>query len=92
MHRVFVAGNNYGSQKYKTVDDFMHDAGRVHRPELLSMDFCFAGDPALDLVDVEDENLEISTFRTAKTRLTERYKMTPHIAEVIRREVMHHSS
>ena len=71
----------------------MQDAGRVHRPELLSMDCCFAGDPALDLlVDVCDENLDISPLRAAKTRLAKRYEMRPRIAEVIRREVMHHSS
>ena len=90
LHRVFLAGNHGGVQKYKTIGDLMQDAGRLRRPELLSMDFCFAGDPALDLVDVEDENLDISKFRAAKTRLTKRYKMTPHIAEVIR-EAMHHS-
>ena len=94
LHRVFSAGNKYGSQKYKkTVDDLMQDAGCVHRPELPSMDCCFAGDPARDLlVDLCDENLDTSPFRAAKTRLAKRYEMRPHIAEVIRREVMHHSS
>ena len=46
LHRVFVAGNNRGVQKYKTIGDLMQNAGRVRRPELLSMDCCFAGDPA----------------------------------------------
>jgi hypothetical protein len=66
LHRVFVAGNKCGVQKYKTIGDLMQDAGRVHRPELLSMDCCFAADPALDLVDVSDENLDTSPLRTAK--------------------------
>ena len=90
LHRVFLAGNNNGLQKYKTIGDLMQDAGRVRRPELLSMDCCFAGDPALDLVDVTDENLDISPLRAARIRLTKRYKTTPHIAEVIR-EVMRDS-
>ena len=93
FHSVFSAGNKYGSQKYKkTVDDHMQDVGCVHRPELLSMDCSFAGDPALDLlVDVGDEHMDKSPLRAAKTRLTKRCEMTPRIAEVIRREVMHHS-
>ena len=83
LHRVFLAGNYYVLQKYKTIVDLMQDAGCVHRPELLSMDCCFAGIPALDLVDVGDENLDTSPVRAAKTRLTKRCRMTPHIAEVI---------
>ena len=90
LHRVFLAGNNYGLQKYKTASDLMQDAGCVHRPELLSMDCCFAGDPALDLVDVGDENLDTSPLRAAKAILTKRYKMTPRTVEVIR-EVTRHS-
>ena len=90
LHTVSLAGIHGGLQKYKTIGDLMQDAGCLRRPELLSMDFCFAGDPALALVDVEDENLDTSKFRAAKTRLTKRYKMTPYIAEVIR-EAMRHS-
>ena len=70
--------------------DLTQDAWGSHRPELLSMDCCFAGDPALDLVDVGDENLDISPLRAAKARLTKIYKMMPHVAEVIRK-VMRHS-
>lgn len=89
LHRVFLAGRPLG-KKYKTIGELMRAAGRSCRPELLSMDCCFAGDPALDLVDVGDGDLDVSMFRAAKARLIKRYKMTPHIAEVIH-EAMRHS-
>ena len=90
LHRVFLAGRGSIGEKYKTIGDLMRAAGRSCRPELLSMDCCFAGDPALDLVDVGDGDLDVSLFRAAKARLIKRYKMTPHIAEVIH-EAMRHS-
>ena len=90
LHRVFLAGRGSFGEKYKTIGDLMRAAGRSCRPELLSMDCCFAGDPALDLVDVGDGDLDVSMFRAAKARLIKRYKMTPHIAEVIH-EAMRHS-
>ena len=90
LHRVFLAGRGSIGEKYKTIGDLMRAAGRSCRPELLSMDCCFAGDPALDLVDVGDGDVDVSLFRAAKARLIKRYKMTPHIAEVIH-EAMRHS-
>ena len=90
LHRVFLAGRGSFGEKYKTIGDLMRAAGRSCRPELLSMDCCFAGDPAFDLVDVGDGDLDVSMFRAAKARLIKRYKMTPHIAEVIH-EAMRHS-
>ena len=90
LHRVFLAGRGSFGEKYKTIGDLMRAAGRSCRPGLLSMDCCFAGDPALDLVDVGDGDLDVSLFRAAKARLIKRYKMTPHIAEVIH-EAMRHS-
>lgn len=89
LRRVFLAGRPLG-KKYRTIGELMRAAGRSRRPELLSMDCCFAGDPALDRVDVGDGDVDVTMFRAAKARLIKRYRMTPHIAEVIR-EVMRDS-
>ena len=89
LRRVFLAGRPLG-KKYRTIGELMRAAGRARRPELLSMDCCFAGDPALDRVDVGDGDVDVTMFRAAKAGLIKRYRMTPHIAEVIR-EVMRDS-
>lgn len=78
MHRVHKAHD----RKFKSVHDFMKAAGRKRRPELLSMDLCFAQDTALDRVELGEVDIDI--FRAAKHRLTKKLKMTPHIAVIIK--------
>jgi hypothetical protein len=66
-----------------TVVDVMKLVGRKSRPELVSMDLCFATDPSLNKVDLNDKGLLPKLLR-AKAVLRKRHGMSPHIGQVIR--------
>ena len=83
LMRVYRAAERRAG-KLKTIRDVMNAVGRKTRPELVSMDICFASDRSLDQLDF-GKKLPIAELRKSKVALHKRDGMTPHIAHVVRR-------
>jgi hypothetical protein len=82
LMRVYRAAERTAG-KLETIRDVMNAVGRKTRPELVSMDICFASDRSLDQLDF-GKKLPIAELRKSKVALHKRDGMTPHIAHVVR--------
>lgn len=67
-----------------TIQRVMDAVQRKRRPELVSMDLCFASDRSLDNIDF-DNKPPLAEFHKAKAALRQRDGMTPHIAHIVRK-------
>ena len=83
LMRVYRAAERTAG-RLETIRDVMNAVGRKTRPELVSMDICFASDRSLDQLDF-GKKLPIAELRKSKVALHKRDGMIPHIAHVVRR-------
>ena len=83
LKRVYRAAERTAG-RLENIRDLMNAVGRKTRPELVSMDICFASDRSLDQLDF-GKKLPIAELRKSKVALQKRDGMTPHIAHVVRR-------
>jgi hypothetical protein len=83
LMRVYRAAERTAG-RLENIRDLMNAVGRKTRPELVSMDICFASDRSLDQLDF-GKKLPIAELRKSKVALQKRDGMTPHIAHVVRR-------
>lgn len=83
LMRVYRAAERTAG-RLENIRDVMNAVGRKTRPELVSMDICFASDRSLDQLDF-GKKLPIAELRKSKVALHKRDGMTPHIAHVVRR-------